>query len=187
MGGIEELVRVPGRRERAGFRLAIADDAGDDQVGIVECGAIGMHQRVAEFAAFVDRAWRFRRRVARNAAGEGELPEKFSQSVCIARDVRIDLAVAAFEIGVGHHARAAMAGTADIEHVDIERADDAVEMGVNEVQTGRRAPMAEQARLDVLRPQRLAQQRIVEQIDLPDGEVVRGAPIAIEQIELAAP
>ncbi|MGY4446679.1 hypothetical protein ACVWZR_001339 [Bradyrhizobium sp. i1.3.1] len=47
--------------------------------------------------------------------------------------------------------------------------------------------MAEQARLDVLRPQRLAQQRIVEQIDLPDGEVVRGAPIAIEQIELAAP
>ena len=51
---------------------------------------------------------------------------------------------------------------------------------------GRGAPMAEQARLDVLRPQRLAQQRIVEQIDLPDREVVGGAPIAIEQIEVAA-
>ncbi|MFK4560406.1 hypothetical protein ABIF94_001000 [Bradyrhizobium ottawaense] len=46
--------------------------------------------------------------------------------------------------------------------------------------------MAEQARLDVLGPQGLAQQRIVEQVDLPDGEIVRGAPVAIEEVEVAA-
>ena len=51
---------------------------------------------------------------------------------------------------------------------------------------GRRAPMAEQARLDVLGSQRLAQQRIVEQIDLADREIVRGAPIAIDEAEVAA-
>src|SRR5207244_4259519 len=82
--------------------------------------------------------------------------------------------------------RAAMAGTTDIEHADIKRADDAVEMGVDEVQTRRRAPMSKQARLDVLGPQWLAQQRIVEQVDLPDGEVVGGAPVAVEEIEVAA-
>ena len=186
MRRIEELVGVPGRRERAGLGLAVADDTGDDQVGIVECRAIGVHQRVTELSAFVDRARRFRRRVTRDAAGEGELSEQLAQSVGIARDIGIDLAVAAFEIGVGDHARAAMAGTADIEHADIQRADDAVEMGVNEVQSGRRAPMAEQTGLDVLGPQGLAQQRVVEQVDLPDGEVVRSAPVAIEQIEVAA-
>ena len=33
---VEELVRVPRRRERPGLGLAVADDAGDDQVGVVE-------------------------------------------------------------------------------------------------------------------------------------------------------
>jgi hypothetical protein len=46
--------------------------------------------------------------------------------------------------------------------------------------------MAEQTRLDVLWPQRLAKQRIVEEINLSDREVVRGAPVAIEEIEVAA-
>jgi len=186
MRGIEELVGVPGRRQRPGLGLAVADNAGDDQIGIVERRAIGMHQRVTELAALVDRPRRLRRRVARDAAGEGKLPEKFSQSVHIARNVRIDLAVAAFQISVRNHARAAMTGTADIEHAEILRPDDAVEMRVDEIQPRRRAPMAEQTRLDVLGPQGLAQQGIVQEIDLPDGEVVRGAPVAIEEIELAA-
>lgn len=48
MRGIQKLVRMPGRRERPGFGFAVTDDAGDNQVGIVERGAIGMDQRVAE-------------------------------------------------------------------------------------------------------------------------------------------
>ncbi len=32
--GIQELVRMPAGRERAGLRLAVSDDAGDDQVGL---------------------------------------------------------------------------------------------------------------------------------------------------------
>ena len=50
---------------------------------------------------------------------------------------------------------------------------------------GRGAPVAEQPRLDVLRPERLAQQRVVLQIDLADGQVVRGPPVGVEEVELA--
>ena len=48
---------------------------------------------------------------------------------------------------------------------------------------GRRAPVPEQPRLDVLGPQRFAQQRVVEQIDLADREVVRGAPVGVDAVE----
>ena len=47
---------MPGRRERPGLRFAVADDARDDQLGVVERRAEGMAQRIAELAAFVDRS-----------------------------------------------------------------------------------------------------------------------------------
>ena len=62
--GIEKLVGVPTRGKRARFRLTIADDAGDDQIRIVESSAIGMEEGIAEFAAFMDRAGSFRRHMA---------------------------------------------------------------------------------------------------------------------------
>lgn len=40
--------------------------------------------------------------------------------------------------------------------------------------------MSKQARLDVVQRQSLAQERIRLQIDLPDGEVVRRAPVRID-------
>ena len=43
-GGIEELVRVPARRQRAGLRFAVADDGSHDQIGIVK----GRAERVAQ-------------------------------------------------------------------------------------------------------------------------------------------
>ncbi|MNQ93584.1 hypothetical protein D3C85_1090600 [compost metagenome] len=41
-GGIQEFVRLPGRRKRPGFRLAVADHGGDNQVRVVECRAKGV-------------------------------------------------------------------------------------------------------------------------------------------------
>ena len=69
-GGVEEFVGVPGGGERAGFGFAVADDAGDDQIGIVEYGAEGVADGISEFAAFVDRAGTFGGDVAGNSAGE---------------------------------------------------------------------------------------------------------------------
>ena len=49
---------------------------------------------------------------------------------------------------------------------------------------GRRAPVAEQPRLDVLGAQRLAEQRVVEQVDLADRQVVGGPPVGVDQPQL---
>ena len=43
--------------------------------------------------------------------------------------------------------------------------------------------MAEQPRLDVFERQRHFEQRIVLQIDLPDRQIVRGAPIPVHRSE----
>ncbi len=68
--GIQEFVRMPACRERAGFRFAIADHAGDDEIGIIESRAVGVQQRVSQFTAFIDGTRRLRRGVAGNAAGK---------------------------------------------------------------------------------------------------------------------
>ena len=67
---------MPARGQRAGLGLAVADHAQHQQVRVVERGAVGVHQRVAELAALVDRPRRLGRDVAGDAAGEGELPEQ---------------------------------------------------------------------------------------------------------------
>jgi hypothetical protein len=81
MDGVEELVGVPARGQRAGLRLAVADHAGDHQPRVVERRPVGVHQRVAELPALVDRPRPLGRVVARDAAGEAELAEQAADSV----------------------------------------------------------------------------------------------------------
>ena len=117
--GIEELVRVPACGQRSGFGLAVADHAGDEEVGIVEGRAVGVREGIAEFAAFVDRAGRFGGDVAGDAAGERELREEPLHALLVLGDLRIDLAVGSFEIGVGDQRRSAVAGAGDVDRVEI--------------------------------------------------------------------
>jgi hypothetical protein len=77
-----------------------------------------------------------------------------------------------------------MAGTGHIQDIEVILVDQTVEVDINEIQAGRRAPVTQQARLDVLRPERLAEKRVVLEIDLPDGQVVGGSPIRVESREL---
>src|SRR5580658_581403 len=70
---IEELVGLPGSRQRAGLCFAIADDAGDDEIGVIESGSKGMAEGVTQFPAFMDRPRSGGGDVAGNAAGKGEL------------------------------------------------------------------------------------------------------------------
>jgi hypothetical protein len=77
-----------------------------------------------------------------------------------------------------------MSGAAYVDGVEGARLDDAVEVHVNEVQAGGRAPMTEQPRLDVGELERTLEQGIVEQVNLPDRKVVRRAPPGIHQLEL---
>src|ERR1041385_2309279 len=73
---IQELVGMPARGEWPSLCLAIAYDTGNDQVGIVERGAVRVRDCVPEFAALVYRARRLRCHVARNTTREGELREE---------------------------------------------------------------------------------------------------------------
>jgi hypothetical protein len=51
---IEKLVRVPACGERTCLRFAIADHAGDEQVGIVKRRAESVRKRITQFAALVN-------------------------------------------------------------------------------------------------------------------------------------
>src|SRR5690606_1501631 len=132
---VEELVGVPGRGQRPGLRLAVPDDAGDQQAGVVEGGPVGVREGVAEFAALVDRAGDLGGDMAGDAAGEGELPEEPLHALRVAADVGVRLAVAALQPGVGQHGGAAVTGPPDAQGVPPALCDHAVEVRVHQVQS----------------------------------------------------
>ena len=114
-GRVQELVRVPARRERPSLRFAVADDARDEEVGVVEGGAEGVGQGVSELAALVDRARRLGRDVRGDPARERELAKERAQPVLADGDVRVELGVRAFEIGVRDEPRPAVARPRDVD------------------------------------------------------------------------
>ena len=175
---------MPAGRERSRLGLAVADDARDEQVGVVECRAERVRKRIAELAAFVDRAGRLGCDVTRDPSGERELSKEPAQAFLVPADLRVDLAVRSFEVRARDESRPAVAGACDEDRAEVARADRTVEVCVEQGETGSGAEVAEQARLDVLAAKRLAEEWIVEQIDLPDGEVVRGAPPSVEEVQL---
>ena len=180
---VEEFVRVPARRQGACLGFAVADDAADEEVRVVEGRAEGVRQGVAQLSALVDRARGLRRDVARDAAGERELPEQPLQPVFVLGDGVIDLAVGPLEVGVGDEPGTAVAGTGDEDRVEVELFDDPVHVEIDEVEAGRRAPVAEEARLDVLELERFLEEGVRKEVDLADREVVRGLPPGIHSFE----
>ena len=100
-----------------------------------------MTERIAQFAAFVDRTGAFRRRMAGNTAGKRKLQEQLLQPGFILADVGVDFAVRAFKVSVAHHRRPAVSGAGDVEHIEVVLLDNAVQMHVNEVLSGRCTPM----------------------------------------------
>ncbi len=141
---------MPACRERTGFGFAVAHHARRQKIGVVKDRAERMDQGVTQFSSFVNRTGRFRRDMARNAAGKRELFEQPLHPFLVLRNLRINFAVGALKISIRHQARPAVAGTGDVNDIQILLANDAVKMHVNEVQPGRRAPMSQQAGLDVL-------------------------------------
>ena len=116
---IEKLVGVPSGGQRAGLRLAVADHAGDDQIGVVERGAVGMRQGVAQLAAFMNRTRRLRRDMAGDAAGKAELLEQAPHPFLVLRNVRVNLAIGALHISVSHQGRTAVSRPDDVDHVQV--------------------------------------------------------------------
>ena len=182
--GVHELVGVPGRGQRTGLELAVPDDGGHHEVRVVHRGAVGVRQDVAELPSLVDRARRLGCHVAGYAAGEGELAEELLHAAGVVPHVRVDLAVGPLEPGVGDRGRATVAGAGEEDRIDVPLADQAVEVRPQQVEARGGAPVAEQARLDVLADQGPAQQGVVHQVDLAHGQVVRRPPPRIERRHL---
>jgi hypothetical protein len=70
-----------------------------------------------------------------------------------------------------------------MDHVQIMLFDQTVQVDIEKVQSGRRAPMAEQAWLDVSQLERDFEERVLLQVNLTNGEVVGRAPIGIHPLE----
>ena len=179
MNRIKKFVGVPARGQRSGFSFAVADHAHGNQVGIVKHRAVSVSQRITQLAAFIDRARSFRGHVAGNAAGKGELFEQLLHTLFILGDVRIKLAVGAFQIGIGYQAGAAMSGAGDVNHIQIIFIDEPVEMNIDKIKTRGSSPVAEQTRFHMIQRQRLFQKWIVIQVNLSDGKIIGGAPVSI--------
>ncbi len=181
---VHELVGVPARGQRPRLRLPVADHRAHDEVRVVERGAVGVRQRVPELAPLVDRSRRLGRDVARDPARERELAEQPPHSVLVPGDAGVDLAVRALEIGIGHDRGAAVPGPGDVDRVQVPVPDHPVHVGVDEVQARCRPPVAQQPGLHVPGSQGFAKQRVVQQVDLTDGEVVGGAPVGVDPAQL---
>ena len=147
---VEELVAVPAGGQWAGLGLPVAHHHEGDQVRVVVDRPVGVRKAVAEFAAFVDAAGRFRRSVAADAAGEGELLEEALHPGTVFALVRIDLGIGPLEIRLGQDRRSPVPGAAEIDRVQVVLLDQPVEVDVGEALAGVRAPVTEQPRLDVL-------------------------------------
>jgi hypothetical protein len=184
--GMHELVGVPGGGQRPGFRLPVAHHAGDDQVGVVERRPVGVDQRVPQLASLVDRAGRLRRHVGGDPARKAELAEQTPHPFFVRGDLRVHLAVGAFEIGAGDNARPPMPRAADEHHVEVALGDHPVEVGVDEVEPRSRAPVAEQTGFDVGQREGLTQHRVAAQVDLADRQVIGGPPPSVDQGEFLA-
>ncbi len=136
---------MPARGQRAGLGFAVADDAGDDQIRVVERRAKGVAQAVAQLAPLVDRARCLGSDVTGDAAREGELLEELLHPRHVLGDVRVDLAVRSLEVHVADERRPAVAGPGDVDHVQIIFLDDPIQVDVDEVLARRGPPVAQQA------------------------------------------
>ena len=178
--GAQELVGVPGGSQRAGFGLTIAHHTGGNQIGVIHHGAKGVGQAVAQFAALVDGTGNLGSHMAGDAAGERKLLEQLLHTLDILAHVGINLAVGAVQPVLRHHGVAAVAGTGQIDHIQIILVDDAVQMGVNEVLAGNGAPVTDDLLFNVLGLEGFLQQRVVQQVQLTGGQKVGSTPPGVQ-------
>ena len=71
-----------------------------------------------------------------------------------------------------------------VDDVQIVLLDQPIEVDVDEIQPRCGSPVTQQTRLDVCDFQRLTQQRIGIEIDLPHGKIVCRAPVGMHLSEL---
>ena len=77
-----------------------------------------------------------------------------------------------------------MTRAADINDIEVPGLDNAIQVSVDEIQSRRCPPMAQQSRFDVAQFQRLFQKRIIVEINLTHRKIVRRPPVCIYEFQL---
>ena len=72
----------------------------------------------------------------------------------------------------------------DVDAVEVAGLDLAVHVGVDQVEARGGAPVAQETRLDVPGLKRPAHQRVVQQVDLADAQIVGRPPVRVYQVQL---
>src|ERR1700719_58458 len=101
-----------------------------------------MGQRVSQLAALMNGSGSLGRNVAGNASRKAKLLEEASHSLPILRNVWVDFAIRALHIGMRDKRGAAVAGTYDVNHIEVFILDDAVQVNVDKVQTWCSSPVS---------------------------------------------
>jgi len=73
---VQKINALPGAFERSGLCFPIPNHGGDDHIGIVESGAKGVGQDIAQLASFVNGAWCGHTNVAGDPSRGRELAEQ---------------------------------------------------------------------------------------------------------------
>jgi hypothetical protein len=110
--------------------------------------------------------------MARDASRETELLEQALHPFPILRDVWENLAVGALQIRMRHERRTAVTRPDDVDHVEVLALDDSIEVNVEEIEPGSRAPMANQPRLNMLAFKRFLKKGVIKKIDLTHRQIV---------------
>ena len=95
--------------------------------------------------------------MATDSARKRKPPEELKHASLILTTIRINFRIDPFEPGVCQNRRRAMARPRNVEHVQIVFADEPIQMNPNQRLSGIRAPVAQQAALDVFGLERLSE------------------------------
>jgi hypothetical protein len=102
-----------------------------------------VREHISEFAALMNRAWGLGSAVAADAPRKRELLEELLEPDRVFAFIGVDFGIGALQIDGTEDSRCAMTGTRKEDHVQVVLFDQAVQVGVDERQTGARAPMPE--------------------------------------------
>ena len=176
---IQELVGLPRGCQRAGLCFAVAYGDSSNQIRIVVYCAKCVRDGVTQLAALIDGTRGLRSNMACDAAWEGELLEQALHALQVLAYVRVNFAVGAFQIGVCNKEVAAMSRTGQQNHVQIIPLDYTVQVYIYKVLARYSTPVSYNLLLNLLHCQRLAQQRVVQQVQLAGSQIVGCTPIRI--------
>src|SRR3984957_20260158 len=134
-----------------------------------------MRQAIPQLASFMDRPRRLRRAVASDPTWKRKLLEELLQSSNIFSLVRIHLRIDALKIAVRQRRRGPMSRPGDINQIQIVLLDQTVQMHPHKRLSGVRTPMSQQSVFDLLRLQRLPQQRVLQKIKHSKAKGITGS------------